>query len=79
MRLATFLQSSAEFKNAWSFISTPLTCLHGMHKDTFTLLYSTEEQTLWSSGEVGTVSRKPAASIVRTEEMSLNLEDGGLL
>lgn len=68
---------SAEFENAWSFISTPLICLHGMHKDRFTLLYFTEEQTLWSSGEVVTILEKPAASIFRGEEMSLNPEDRG--
>lgn len=73
-----FPQSSAEFENTWSFVSTPLICLHGMHKDRFTLLYFTEEQTLWSSGEVViNVLQKPAASIFRTEDMSLNPEDGG--
>jgi len=62
-----FPPSSAELENAWSFISTPLICLHGMHRDSFNLLYFTEEQT-WSSGEVGTVMEKPAASIFRREE-----------
>jgi len=32
-----FPPSSAEFENAWSFIS--LICLHGIDKDSFTLLY----------------------------------------
>jgi len=36
-----FPPSSAEFENAWSFISTFLICLKGMHKDSFTLLYFT--------------------------------------
>jgi hypothetical protein len=76
MRLATFLHLVLS-ENAWRFISTPLICLHGMHKDGFTSLYFTEEQTLWSSGEVVTILEKPAASIIRTEEMSLNPEDGG--
>jgi len=49
---------SAEFENAWSFISTPLICLDDMHKDRFTLLYFTKEQTLWSSGEVVTILEK---------------------
>jgi hypothetical protein len=48
-----------------------------MHKDSSTLLYFTEEQTLWSSGEAGTVLEKPAASVFRTEDMSLNLDNGG--
>jgi hypothetical protein len=46
-----------------------------MHKDSFTLPQN--KQTSWSFGEVVTVLEKLNASIFRTEEMSLNLEERG--
>lgn len=37
LKLATYLQSNAEFKNVWSYTCAPFMCLRGMPRDKFAL------------------------------------------